>query len=188
MQTVIDNKEVLGAYINLDNNDKVKTLVSIKLFPSDLGGYWNRCGMTADFGANFMSYCYPNSIGAKNTLSFILNELVENAIKFSKHNEKPIELELMDFENQIIFEVRNFIDIDAYNSFKGFIQNYIVRQNVDEKYMELMTHLDTGSHTSQLGLLTIVNNFKTKAGFEFRGPVDGYYKSSVQIIINPLEI
>lgn len=189
MELTKSKKEVFGNYIDLERYPEIKTRVNMTLMPSDLGGYWNRCGLTADFGAAFMAFCFPGQGNARNSLSFILNELVENSVKFSNNRENRLNINLIEVDNYIVFEVINSIDTKHYRSFKDYLKEYLLADNMTEKYFELMSDQERLEKKSNLGLMTILNNFNLKLGVQFeQDEEEGAYEVKVQVIIKPTEI
>lgn len=186
MQTQTSKVEVMGNFVEYEN---VRTQVRMNILPSDMGGYWNRCGLTADFGAAFMAYCHPNHSGTRNTLSFILNEMVENAVKFTASSEKSIGINLFENDHQVIFEVENVATGEECDHFRSFFENYILNDLDDTKYLELIEHQAEDAASSRLGLITIIKNFNAAVGLCFKGPdPEHLYSITTRVTINPLEI
>jgi len=59
--------------------------VNLELQPHQLLAQWKRCGMTADWLASYLSceLAAEARAAATNVLSTVINELLENAVKFS---------------------------------------------------------------------------------------------------------
>lgn len=63
---------------------------TLKLRPMDLRVQWRRCSLTADYISNYCSYQEKLDPDTSNTISIIINELIENAAKFSKDRKGEI--------------------------------------------------------------------------------------------------
>ena len=57
--------------------------------PIDLVREWSRCGQTADYMARYLAYDFADRETAASVLSTVINELVENAAKFSTDKANP---------------------------------------------------------------------------------------------------
>lgn len=169
---------VFGSLI--EDKEKTESMVKISLFPNDLVSYWSRCGLTADFGASFYSFCFPNSNAIKNSLSFILNEIVENSVKYSFNKKSPINICLYEQKNDLVFEVENFLSKDQDSKFEDYIHYLQNVSDISEEYMNTITkNIDSDEH-SGLGLLTILNDFHLDMAFDFV-PDDNIYGTSVLV-------
>jgi hypothetical protein len=63
--------------------------IELVLRPSELMRHWERCGLTADWIASYLVHDIESAdrAPAKNVLSTVINELVENAVKFTTNDE-----------------------------------------------------------------------------------------------------
>ncbi|NPV02051.1 MAG: hypothetical protein HPY53_11785 [Brevinematales bacterium] len=189
MRLQVEKKETFGNYIDFQHILEIKSKVNIAISPSDLGGFWSRCGITADFGASFLSLKTSNRAQIKNSLSFILNELVENAVKYSLSQKYFLSIVLLEYDDKILFEVGNFIDKNLYDKFKFHIDNFLLIENIEEKYIELLSSSDTDVKESLIGIMTIVNIYHPMLGIEFEETNEkGIYKVKVQVTVNPMEL
>src|SRR5690349_25000309 len=66
-----------------ENGDAPLSELSLSFPPLALVAEWSRCSETADFVARFFAHDYPDRDVAGSVLSTVVNELVENAAKFS---------------------------------------------------------------------------------------------------------
>ena len=151
----------------VQNKDETSSMVKIILYPSDLVSYWSRCGLTADFGASFYSFCFPDSKNMRNSLSFILNEIVENAVKYSKEKISPITICLYKENNDLIFEVQNYITHDQNTIFKRYINHLHDISDLSDEYLKTIERNAEFDEKSSLGLLTILSDFKLNMAFNF---------------------
>jgi hypothetical protein len=86
-----------------------RPLVSIRIevVPIDLVTEWRRCGIVADFAAEYLEWAFLRRDVAHSVLSTVLNELVENAAKFSVDARARTEIALLHYGEMVHLEVRN---------------------------------------------------------------------------------
>jgi hypothetical protein len=108
----------------------------------------------------------------KNAVSYVGNELLENAMKFSE--EIPpytvkfgIHL-LGDEEVTVIMFAKNNITIPSFEKFQAFIEE-LLSSDTNELYVQQIekTAEDEDSEASGLGLLTMINDYSAKLGWKF---------------------
>lgn len=143
------------------------SMVEINLYPSDLVNYWSRCGLLADFGASFYAFCFPNNKSAQNSLSFILNEIIENAVKYSINKNNPIKICLYQLQDDLIFEVENDLSFEQASVFKGVIEHLQSISDIEAEYMAAIQNNMDKEKVSGMGLLTILNDFNLDMAFDF---------------------
>ncbi|MGL1893215.1 MAG: DUF6272 family protein [Spirochaetaceae bacterium] len=180
------NKALIKRTVFFSNEDNISNMVHITLLPKDLALYWQRCGLTADFGASFASFCFPKISEAKNSLSVILNELVENAVKYSSESSKRIKITLCDNDGFLYFEVENYISDEQKKLFIDFIEKLESAEDINDFYTEAMEKAMTGEG-SGLGLLTILNDYNVGMSFTFSKKQDfpSFHIVKLQVRINP---
>lgn len=144
---------------------------------------WQTNGLSADFMADYFAILvtsfFPGNkdmaseanlqAEIKSAVSFIGNELLENAMKFSDEASKhPINLTLQMHSDKLVFLSTNSVNAYEVAKFQEFIQKlitcdpdelyfYYIEQNTQEK----------SNDDSGLGLLTMVNDYQAKLGWKF---------------------
>ena len=157
--------KILGHYMDTSRN---RNVLYMKMSCSDLMSIWNRCSDAANFGANYISHSLPDEKGTGNTASMILNELIENAAKYSNAGDDNIEVYAFVKQDHITFQVDSVLDKEQYESFRKFAADMDKCEDLSGLYIRKMQALGEGEDgRSGLGLLMIVNNFDTKLGFKF---------------------
>ena len=81
--------------------------IELDVVPIDLVTEWRRCGMVADFMADYMVHAFERRDVARSILSTVANELVENAAKFSSSKQIPAHVSLRHHGEVVYAEVRN---------------------------------------------------------------------------------
>jgi hypothetical protein len=59
----------------------------------DMVVQWRRCGVVADYVAEYLALSFEQPSYAQSVLSTVTNELVENAVRFSADKARPIRVE-----------------------------------------------------------------------------------------------
>jgi hypothetical protein len=135
---------------------------------------WRNNGLSADFLADYMTTFFPSESASKhadikNTVSYIANELLENAMKYSDESlKKPISLGLHLFDDKFIFIASNPIAQRAVPAFQACIKE-ILESDPYELYLqriEANSESDTPAH-SGLGYLTMINDYHALLGWKF---------------------
>lgn len=78
------------------------TELSLSFVPLAVVSEWTRCGQTADFIARFFAHDYADADRAGNVLSTIVNELMENAVKFSHDKTIPAHLVVREYPERMV--------------------------------------------------------------------------------------
>jgi hypothetical protein len=164
------------------------SMIYISLFPSDLVKYWSRCGLTADFAASFYSFRFPDSKKARSSLSVILNEIVENAVKFSNTPNGNIAINLFNMTDVIVFEVENYITEAQFTAFLAKAKELLESGDVAPRYFQALKARASDPASSGLGLLTIMHDYGARIGIRFTRADTDIRRVSLQVIVRPEEL
>jgi len=171
----------IGDYRDVSSDPKAIRL-SVRLPIGEIMDHWSRCGLLANFGASYLAVGCQTQKNIANSLSFILNELLENAAKYSNPKDGEIEIALLERDSTITIDIRNAIRDDQIPKLKELALKMIDQDYVNAKYIEVM--MANASSRSQvksgIGLLTIVSYFKSI--LSFRIAADGSGGSGVNLI------
>jgi hypothetical protein len=96
---------VLGAFP--DAPSPPLSAIEMEVFPIDLVTEWRRCGMIADFMADYMVHGFERRATARSVLSTVMNELIENAAKFSADKRAAAHVSIRHHGEFVHAEVRN---------------------------------------------------------------------------------
>ncbi len=140
---------------------------------------WRNNGLSADFLADYLTTFFPGNqedssaltrqAEIKSAVSYIANELLENAMKFNDENSYyPIDIKLQLEENGLIFSVANSIPPLSVEKFQVYIQKLLVC-DPSEMYIDRLEKnaADENCSGSGLGLLTMLNDYSAKMGWKF---------------------
>lgn len=143
---------------------------------------WRNYGLSADFLGDYFSTFFPGdpdptqAINRKETVkasvSYIANELLENAVKYSDAiANRAIHITLYLYEQEIIFQVVNCANQADVQRYQTFIQT-LLNSDLDELYMQHLERSALGSGESHLGLLTMVQDYAAQFGWHFEPVVE----------------
>lgn len=141
---------------------------------------WRNNGLSADFLADYLTTFFPGNQNEPSTIerqaeiksavSYIANELLENAMKFNDEtSEYPIDIKLQLESDSVIFSVANSISPQAVDKFQAYIQQLLASEP-SELYIELLEKnaADESCTNSGLGLLTMLTDYTAKLGWKFQ--------------------
>jgi hypothetical protein len=137
---------------------------------------WRNNGLSADFIADYFTTFFPGNPDpdkvismkdeVKSAVSFIANELLENAMKFSDESSQyPVTIQLNLKSNNLVFWVTNSITAQQAEKLQAFIQDLTLGDPGDLFIRQLEKEPSQGE--SGLGLLTMVNDYQAKLGWKF---------------------
>ncbi|HBB33219.1 MAG TPA: ATP-binding protein [Cyanobacteria bacterium UBA8803] len=143
---------------------------------------WRNNGLSADFVADYLTTFFPISeddpstqerqVEIKSAVSYIANELLENAMKFNDETSNyPIRfgLHLLEETNfTVVLFVTNSICCQASDKFQSFIQE-LINSDPAELYIQQLekSALDESGKSSGLGLITMKQDYLAKLGWKF---------------------
>ena len=139
---------------------------------------WRNNGLSADFLADYLSTFFPGEdpdsaerqTEIKDAVSYVANELLENAMKFSyspSHHSVSIEMFL---ESDVIsLYATNSLDPQTLEPFQQYIQ-CLLTEDLNELYMAQLERNAANDHdgASRLGFLTILNDYGATLAWKFK--------------------
>ncbi|HDN27099.1 MAG TPA: ATP-binding protein [Thioploca sp.] len=140
---------------------------------------WRNNGLSADFLADYLTTFFPTSdtdpstierqTEIKSAVSYIANELLENAMKFNDETSQyPINIQLHLYSDRIVFCVTNSIPAQSVDGFQAYLHK-LIQEDPQELYIERLERNaeDDNETTSGLGLLTMMTDYMAKLGWKF---------------------
>ena len=137
-------------------------ITRLRLFegPLDLG--WKHCAITSDFVAEFVALRYRSSRRlyreVRHNVSYLTNELIENAVKFRAAGE--IVLEASVDANVFRAKVSNLVDEEISREFQHFLSK-VTKGDPGELLIQRIeaNAVNPNEAGSGLGLLTLMNDY-----------------------------
>lgn len=139
---------------------------------------WRNNGLSADFLAEYLATFFPGNeedtikadktIEVKSAVSYVANELLENAMKFNDEtSQQPISIKLEMHSDRLVFFVRNSLKSQTIVKFQSYIQELLTGDR-DELYIRQLEHnVQDENSGSGLGLLSIMNDYLATVGWKF---------------------
>jgi hypothetical protein len=176
---MIELNETIGNFSNIENISAQGEYLQLGFQPSSvpLKERWRNNGLSADFMGDYVTTFFPKSeddpqsisrqAEIKSAVSYIANELLENAMKYSDSNlEKSISISLILEQNQIVITESNFSKDDQALSYRDFAAK-LISSDPMEMYVEQLETSAIGDGTSGLGFLTMINDYNAELAWKF---------------------
>ena len=175
--------QIFGEFIEKfpQDNDSLELSFTTSSRTSDRR--WENNRLSANFIADYFSNILPiaqedsqeeDRINAvKNAVSYVGNELLENAMKFNEESQYKVKfgihfIEDLDRVMAVIF-AQNSINTQTARKFQAFIRELLSTEDTVELYDRQIekTAADEDSEASGLGLLSAINDYSAKLGWKF---------------------
>lgn len=136
---------------------------------------WHHCSTTSDFLGDFFgnlardSYSYNE---ARHGIGYLVNELLENAVKFRAPGDIAVDASLEEGN----FEIRvcNLVAADTASRFQGLLAEITARDPGDLLIERIERNAaDPSSSGSGLGLLTLMSDYGVRLGWKFLHDTQG---------------
>ncbi|CAC5343296.1 MULTISPECIES: DUF6272 family protein [Planktothrix] len=144
---------------------------------------WRNNRLSAHFVADYFSSFLPLDADnpsrekriqeGKGAVSYVANELLENAMKFNDESVKSkikFGIHFIEAEHTVTAAIfaTNSINLEGAKKFQDFIQE-LLHQDPNELYFHQVERSveDDSDNTSGLGLLTMINDYQAQLGWKF---------------------
>ncbi len=175
-----DFNEVIGHFSDLRNCLTQGEYLHLGFQPnsSPLKERWRNNGLSADFMADYVTTFFPKSaedpnsetrqIEIKSAVSFIANELLENAMKYSDPSlKKAISISLILEETRIVIIESNAAKTVQARHYRDFVQK-LEQSDPMQMYLEQLEAKALDDSSSGLGFLTMLNDYDAKLAWQFQ--------------------
>lgn len=151
------------------------TRLSLSEGPLEIG--WNHCSTTSDFLSDFYAMLAGKNgadyVETRHSIGYLVNELLENAVKFRSPGDIVVEAGLADgcFE----MRVSNHVETGTARRFQKLLEELTVRDPGDLLIERIEQNAeDPEAGGSGLGLLTLMSDYGVELGWTFgRGASKG---------------
>jgi hypothetical protein len=169
--------QIFGDYIDAPSTSNEFLVIGFSPSSIPLKQRWRNNGLSANFMADYVTTFFPKSeqdpeglsrqSEIKSAVSFIANELLENAMKFSDDSSSyPIKIQLFLSSENLVFFVANSISSGAVSGFQNYIRE-LLSSDPEEMYVRQVEKNLDNDHQSGLGYLTMVNDYLAQLGWKF---------------------
>lgn len=132
----------------------VLTSVSVALPVLDMLVEWRRCGMTADYLADYLAYAFERRDVARTVISTAANELLENAAKFSIDRRSTVRASARLRGSALELEVENVTDAEHAGRLADLV-DALARGDAAALFAERLEARERGG----LGLIVLVKDY-----------------------------
>lgn len=177
---------IIGNYLELDKSNE--RFFHLAINGGDLNSSRARCGLIANFISYYVALNYDNNKNIINSLSTILNELIENAAKYSAIHYDPVDIHIADRKNFLIVEVCNIITEKQLEALKELSPVLIDHEKAHEMYFETIRN-SLNNNYSKIGLLMVINYFNVLISLKVSEAIKGdLYRLIMQVKIDIKEL
>lgn len=138
---------------------------------------WRNNGLSADFLADYLTTFFPGcddptsetdrQAEIQGAVSFIANELLENAMKFNDEaSEHAISIALHLYCDRLLLLVTNSVPPQAIGPFQALLEE-LTTADPSELYLQHLEGAEGTVGSSGLGFLTIINDYGATLGWKF---------------------
>ena len=150
----------------IDLTEGVDSSFTVRFLPLDMFDHWQRGSAISDFTARYFHHNFPQEEHF-GLISTVVNELVENAAKFTANNSLPVDLTLRKGAGRLLVQATNMVPVHRCQPFMTVCKELFAR-DLDELYLERVKQDREDKEASGLGLLLIRKDYSTRLSFEFR--------------------
>ena len=185
--------QLFGDFIDYLPSSQEFLIIGFSPTSTPLKQRWRNNGLSADFLADYLTTFFagkeddPNTIQrqaeVKNAVSYIANELLENAMKFNCGNASYISIQLHLHSDRIIFLISNGINAQQLDKFQAHVKTLLASDPEELYISQLEKNAEEESNGSGLGLLTILNDYQAKLGWKFQTSPDNPQQTTVTTMV-----
>ncbi len=150
----------------IDLVEGVDSSFSVRFLPLDMFDDWQRGSVLSDFMAGYFRHNFPQE-EQFGLVSTVVNELVENAVKFTTNNSLPVDLTLKKAPGRMLIQASNTVPVNRCQPFMAVCRE-LFEKDLEELYLERIKQDTTDHDASGLGLLLIRKDYSSRLSFEFR--------------------
>lgn len=138
---------------------------SVTILPLDLFDSWERGSQLSNFAADYFKHNFPND-EHHNLISTVLNELIENAVKFSRNKSMPVEIVIKRRQDELLIKADNCLPRHRKDAFIEICRE-IVASDLDQLYVDRMHENAYDPSSSGIGLILIKKDYSAGLSFDF---------------------
>jgi len=168
---------IFGDFIERKDDDVEYLKIGFSPTSIPIQQRWRNNGLSADFLADYLSTFFPGDDRAvaerhtelKSAVSYIANELLENAMKFSyAPSQHAIGIAMYLEAEAVSLYVTNSVDPHVVAAFQQTIAR-LLTEDIDTLYMAQLTHNaeSASAEDSGLGYLTMLHDYDAALAWKF---------------------
>ncbi len=171
--------QIFGKFNDTKSNSQEYLILGFSPTSIPLQQRWRNNGLSADFLADYLTTFFPvidtepttfkKRKEIRGAISYIANELLENAMKFNDTNSQyPIGIQFRLYSDQLILYTTNSVQHENVERFQSFLQE-LLQTEPQELYIRQIERAQENDNVeaSGLGLLTMIDDYQVKIGWKF---------------------
>jgi hypothetical protein len=186
--------QIFGNYIDVKFHNQEYLKIGFSPSSLPLQRRWRNNGLSADFLADYLTTFFPGEDEGdqerqseiKDAVSYVANELLENAMKFSyAPQEHPVSITIQLEQDHVRFYVQNSIECEYVAAFQAFIER-LLSEDPDKLYMARLMANAEEEHEgrSGLGFLTMLNHYNAQLAWKFEAAGEDLETLTVTTMVN----
>lgn len=162
-------RSVYGETARLNGPSAFGNALTLSEGPLDLT--WHHASTTSEFLGDFYALRSPllslDTNETRHSIGYLVNELLENAVKFRHPGDISIETSIED--NRFEIKVSNLVGRETAERFSLLLEEVTSRDPGELLIERIEANAeDASSSASGLGLLTLMSDYGASLGWEFR--------------------
>lgn len=162
--------------------------LELRFVPLDYVMHWHRCGLAADYFAAHVAYTFDNRDAAREVLATVVNELLENAVKFSSDKSLPASLGLNHFGDWLAIETRNRTDARRAAALDVLVRDFAAQPAEALFLARIESPASSATSPSGLGLLVLKKDYGVRLTIECQPVSEDLFEVFVQALIHTQEL
>jgi hypothetical protein len=155
------------------------TSADITLPAMDFVVQWARCGMTADYIADYLSYAFERRASARSIIATAANELLENAAKFSVDKREQVRIHGRLRGSDVQLEVENVTD----EKHLAVLERGLAALHSGDPAALFAQRVES-SERGGLGLIILAKDYGARLGVRAVAAMDGAFRVTVRASIS----
>lgn len=174
-------QQIFGNFVEISDENQEYLKIGFSPASMRLKQRWRNNGLSADFLADYLSTFFPGESSddlskrneIKGAVSYIANELLENAMKFNYSPSKahPVSITMDLHPDHLRFYVVNGVHPNNVEAFQAFIKK-LFSKDPNELYLEQLMNSEKADNESGLGFLTMMNDYNAALAWKFENLED----------------
>ncbi len=153
--------KTMGDTININHEFHEKLYISV--IPENIICYWPKASEVANFVADFFYHDSPDR-ATRNNISTILNELIENAVKFSSVKKHQVDIYTFHNATELVFQITNTISPEAWNELEK-VYHEMENRDLKELYIQRIRDLNRKKSGTGIGLILLKKDYRIEINF-----------------------
>lgn len=173
--------DTIGEFDKIPDSIPAEGDMYVRVKPIDIITYWKRCGIMADFAAAFYAFTQESPVELENIISTIVNELIENATKYSVKRDGEVKIHMKLYDTVLKIETENYTPKLHFQKLWNHLTKLTQTKDLEELYIKTLADKPPGATDSGIGLLLLLKDYQIKIGAQFQQMEDsGQYKVIIQ--------